>query len=282
MNTNLNNRNINKTCTGNSEKISVIIVDDNEKVIENIDSALSKDTAIQIIGKAKNGQEAYELIRKSTPDVVILDLIMPKMDGLSLMNKVNEDGAMIKMPFFIITSAISNENVIQDAFGYGAGYYLLKPFETNMIADRVKGVKSYNKRIPETKKIIGAGEDRKHFMERNIENDVTSIIHDVGVPAHIKGYQYLREAIIMSVNDNEMLNSITKILYPSIAKKFQTTSSRVERAIRHAIEVAWNRGRMDTIDELFGYTINAEKGKPTNSEFIALIADKIRLEYKCR
>ena len=282
MNTNLNNRNINKTYTGNSEKISVIIVDDNEKVIENIDSALSKDTAIQIIGKAKNGQEAFELIRKSTPDVVILDLIMPKMDGLSLMNKVNEDGAMIKMPFFIITSAISNENVIQDAFGYGAGYYLLKPFETNMIADRVKGVKSYNKRIPETKKIIGAGEDRKHFMERNIENDVTSIIHDVGVPAHIKGYQYLREAIIMSVNDNEMLNSITKILYPSIAKKFQTTSSRVERAIRHAIEVAWNRGRMDTIDELFGYTINAEKGKPTNSEFIALIADKIRLEYKCR
>ena len=282
MNTNLNNRNINKTYTGNSEKISVIIVDDNEKVIENIDSALSKDTAIQIIGKAKNGQEAYELIRKSTPDVVILDLIMPKMDGLSLMNKVNEDAAMIKMPFFIITSAISNENVIQDAFGYGAGYYLLKPFETNMIADRVKGVKSYNKRIPETKKIIGAGEDRKHFMERNIENDVTSIIHDVGVPAHIKGYQYLREAIIMSVNDNEMLNSITKILYPSIAKKFQTTSSRVERAIRHAIEVAWNRGRMDTIDELFGYTINAEKGKPTNSEFIALIADKIRLEYKCR
>lgn len=282
MNTNLNNRNINKTYTGNSEKISVIIVDDNEKVIENIDSVLSKDTAIQIIGKAKNGQEAYELIRKSTPDVVILDLIMPKMDGLSLMNKVNEDGAMIKMPFFIITSAISNENVIQDAFGYGAGYYLLKPFETNMIADRVKGVKSYNKRIPETKKIIGAGEDRKHFMERNIENDVTSIIHDVGVPAHIKGYQYLREAIIMSVNDNEMLNSITKILYPSIAKKFQTTSSRVERAIRHAIEVAWNRGRMDTIDELFGYTINAEKGKPTNSEFIALIADKIRLEYKCR
>ena len=282
MNTNLNNRNINKTYTGNSEKISVIIVDDNEKVIENIDSALSKDTAIQIIGKAKNGQEAYELIRKSTPDVVILDLIMPKMDGLSLMNKVNDDGAMIKMPFFIITSAISNENVIQDAFGYGAGYYLLKPFETNMIADRVKGVKSYNKRIPETKKIIGAGEDRKHFMERNIENDVTSIIHDVGVPAHIKGYQYLREAIIMSVNDNEMLNSITKILYPSIAKKFQTTSSRVERAIRHAIEVAWNRGRMDTIDELFGYTINAEKGKPTNSEFIAMIADKIRLEYKCR
>ena len=137
-------------------------------------------------------------------------------------------------------------------------------------------------KIPENKKLIAPYEDKKQFMERNIEGDVTNIIHDVGVPAHIKGYQYLREAIIMSVNDPEMLNSITKILYPTIAKKFQTTSSRVERAIRHAIEVAWSRGKMDTIDELFGYTINAEKGKPTNSEFIALIADKIRLEYKCR
>ena len=198
------------------------------------------------------------------------------------MNKIHNEGALIKTPFFIITSAISKESVIQDAFGFGAGYYLLKPFETDMIIDRVKGVKSYNKRIPENKKFIDAGEDRQQFMDRNIESDVTAIIHDVGVPAHIKGYQYLREAIIMSVNDTEMLNSITKILYPTIAKKFQTTSSRVERAIRHAIEVAWNRGRMDTIDELFGYTINAEKGKPTNSEFIALIADKIRLEYKCR
>ncbi len=136
--------------------------------------------------------------------------------------------------------------------------------------------------MPDNKKFVAAYEDKKKFMDRNIESDVTNIIHDVGVPAHIKGYQYLREAIIMSVNDPEMLNSITKILYPTIAKTFQTTSSRVERAIRHAIEVAWNRGKMDTIDELFGYTINAEKGKPTNSEFIALIADKIRLEYKCR
>ena len=163
------------------------------------------------------------------------------------------------------------------------GIIMLKPFEMDMIVDRVKSAKGINgKIIPENKKIIAPLEDMQKFMERNIESDVTNIIHDVGVPAHIKGYQYLREAIIMSVNDNEMLNSITKILYPSIAKKFQTTPSRVERAIRHAIEVAWNRGKMDTIDELFGYTINAEKGKPTNSEFIALIADKIRIEYKCR
>ena len=192
------------------------------------------------------------------------------------MDKIHKDGTMIRMPFFIITSAISNEAVIQDSFNYGAGYYMLKPFEMDMIVDRVKSAKGINgKKIPENKKIIAPLEDMQKFMERNIESDVTNIIHDVGVPAHIKGYQYLREAIIM-------LNSITKILYPSIAKKFQTTPSRVERAIRHAIEVAWNRGKMDTIDELFGYTINAEKGKPTNSEFIALIADKIRIEYKCR
>lgn len=264
------------------EKINVAVVDDNDKILDNICDILSGDGEINVIGKAHNGEEAYDLIKKNSPDVVVLDLIMPKMDGLSLMNKIHNDGSMIKHPFFIITSAISNESVIQDAFGFGAGYYMLKPFEMDMIVDRVKSAKNSKKRIPENKKFVAAHEDKQKFMERNIESDVTAIIHDVGVPAHIKGYQYLREAIIMSVNDTEMLNSITKILYPTIAKKFQTTSSRVERAIRHAIEVAWNRGRMDTIDELFGYTINAEKGKPTNSEFIALIADKIRLEYKCR
>lgn len=284
MNRTITNRgmNISSNYNNSSNIVNVAIVDDNEKIIESISDALTKDSSIKIVGKAKNGEEAYDIIRKTNPDVVILDLIMPKMDGLSLMDKIHNEGALIRTPFFIITSAISNESVIQDAFGFGAGYYMLKPFETDMIIDRVKGAKSYNKRIPENKKFIDAGEDRQQFMDRNIESDVTAIIHDVGVPAHIKGYQYLREAIIMSVNDTEMLNSITKILYPTIAKKFQTTSSRVERAIRHAIEVAWNRGRMDTIDELFGYTINAEKGKPTNSEFIALIADKIRLEYKCR
>ena len=244
--------NTNTAFNRTGDVVNVAVVDDNEKIIQNICDELSKDSTIKIVGKAKNGEEAYDIIRKNNPDVVILDLIMPKMDGLSLMDKIHSDGAIIKFPFFIITSAISNETVIQDAFGFGAGYYMLKPFEMDMIIDRVKSVKSYNKRIPENKKFIDANEDRRQFMERNIESDVTAIIHDVGVPAHIKGYQYLREAIIMSVNDSEMLNSITKILYPTIAKKFQTTSSRVERAIRHAIEVAWNRGRMDTIDELFG------------------------------
>ena len=157
----------------------------------------------------------------------------------------------------------------------------MKPFDNDMVLNRIKRVKTSNVagRGAEIRK-VNAYEKEADFSERNLEADVTEIIHEIGVPAHIKGYQYLRDAIVMSVNDMDMLNSITKILYPTIAKKYQTTSSRVERAIRHAIEVAWSRGKMDTIDEMFGYTIHNGKGKPTNSEFIALITDRIRLEYK--
>ena len=156
----------------------------------------------------------------------------------------------------------------------------MKPFDNDMVISRIKDVKNRNVARPSEVRKVQPYEKREELKERNLEADVTAIIHEIGVPAHIKGYQYLREAIIMSVNDIDMLNSITKILYPTIAKKFQTTPSRVERAIRHAIEVAWSRGKMDTIDALFGYTINNGKGKPTNSEFIALITDRIRLEYK--
>ena len=159
---------------------------------------------------------------------------------------------------------------------------MLKPFDNNMLLNRIKHIRrATDRRIREISRVPGK-EEKNPKTERNLETDVTNIIHEIGVPAHIKGYQYLRDAIILSVNDMEMLNSITKILYPTIAKRHQTTSSRVERAIRHAIEVAWSRGKMDTIDELFGYTVSTGKGKPTNSEFIALIADKIRLEYKNR
>lgn len=177
-------------------------------------------------------------------------------------------------------SAIGQEKITEDAFRLGADYYIMKPFDNDMVISRIKDVKNRNSvRATEVRR-VNPYEKKEELKERNLESDVTAIIHEIGVPAHIKGYQYLREAIIMSVNDMDMLNSITKILYPTIAKKFQTTPSRVERAIRHAIEVAWSRGKMDTIDALFGYTINNGKGKPTNSEFIALIADKIRLEYR--
>jgi two-component system response regulator (stage 0 sporulation protein A) len=168
----------------------------------------------------------------------------------------------------------------ESAFELGADYYIMKPFDNELVLDRIRKIGTKHEARGAGTGRVNPYESKEEYLERNLETDVTNIIHEVGVPAHIKGYQYLRDAIIMSVTDMEMLNSITKILYPTIAKRHQTTPSRVERAIRHAIEVAWSRGKMDTIDELFGYTVSNGKGKPTNSEFIAMIADKIRLDYK--
>lgn len=264
------------------DKITVAIADDNERMVQQLDELLSKDNEIQVVGKAKNGEEAVEIIRQKSPDVVLLDIIMPKLDGLSVMDQLNKDKTIEKMPAFIVMSAIGQDAITEDAFRLGASYYIMKPFNQEMMLNRIKYIKNRSGKKLYEKKRIDVNESKNEYIERNLENDVTNMIHDIGVPAHIKGYQYLREAIIMSIEDMDMLNSITKVLYPTIAKKYQTTASRVERAIRHAIEVAWSRGRMDTIDELFGCTVNALKGKPTNSEFIAMIADKIRLEYKMK
>lgn len=264
------------------EKLHVAIADDNERMVQLLDSIVSSDKDLEVVGRAGNGEDLVNIIRQKEPDVVLLDIIMPKVDGLSVMQKVNQDAAIKKRPAFIVITAIGQEKITEDAFELGADYYILKPFDNEMVLNRIKHVRKERERNFAEVRKVNAYESKSEYMERNLETDVTNIIHEIGVPAHIKGYQYLRDAIIMSVNDMEMLNSITKILYPMIAKKHQTTPSRVERAIRHAIEVAWSRGKMDTIDELFGYTVNGGKGKPTNSEFIALIADKVRLEYKNR
>jgi two-component system response regulator (stage 0 sporulation protein A) len=263
------------------EKLNIAIADDNERVVQLLDRIVSSDEELQVVGKAANGEELLEIIREKQPDVVLLDIIMPKLDGLTVMDRVNHE-ELEKKPSFIVISAVSHEKMTEDAFELGADYYILKPFDNETVVNRIKRVRSGRTKTNARGKKSSSCESQKEYMKHNLETDVTNIIHEVGVPAHIKGYQYLRDAIIMSVNDMEMLNSITKILYPTIAKRHQTTPSRVERAIRHAIEVAWSRGKMDTIDELFGYTVNNGKGKPTNSEFIALIADKIRLEYKNR
>lgn len=263
------------------EKLNIAIADDNERMVQLLDRIVSSDAELEVVGKAGNGEELMEIIRDKKPDVVLLDIIMPKLDGLTVMDRVNHESDL-KKPAFIVISAVSQEKMTEDAFELGADYYILKPFDNETVVNQIKRVRTRQQRSFSKTKKVSAFESQKQYMERNLETDVTNIIHEVGVPAHIKGYQYLRDAIIMSVNDMEMLNSITKILYPTIAKRHQTTPSRVERAIRHAIEVAWSRGKMDTIDELFGYTVNNGKGKPTNSEFIALIADKIRLEYKNR
>ena len=264
------------------EKLNVAIADDNERMLRELGDIVGSDEELQVVGTAKDGEEAYEMIKKNEPDVVLLDIVMPKLDGLTVMDKIRNDKNMKKHPAFIMISAIGQEKITEDAFSLGADYYIMKPFDNDVVLNRIKHVRSAELRRGTEVRKVNAYEKKQELEERNLESDVTNFIHEIGVPAHIKGYQYLREAIIMSVRDMEMLNSITKILYPGIAKKYQTTPSRVERAIRHAIEVAWSRGKMDTIDELFGYTIHNGKGKPTNSEFIALIADKIRLEYKLR
>ncbi len=263
------------------EKLNVAIADDNERMLQLLDQIVKSDEELEVVGKAGNGEELIEIIKEKEPDVVLLDIIMPKLDGLAVMDRINHE-QNIKKPAFIVISAVSQEKTTEDAFELGADYYILKPFNNEMVLNRIRRVKTRQERTAGKEKKRQTYESKKEYLEHNLETDVTNIIHEVGVPAHIKGYQYLRDAIIMSVKDMEMLNSITKILYPTIAKRHQTTPSRVERAIRHAIEVAWSRGKMDTIEELFGYTVSGGKGKPTNSEFIALIADKIRLEYKNR
>ena len=263
-------------------KLTVAIAEDNELMLGLLGDIVANDEELDVIGTARNGEDIYKIIKEDEPDVVLLDIVMPKLDGLGVLDKVNQDKSIKKLPTFIMVSAIGQDRVTEDAFNLGADYYIMKPFDENMILSRIKRVKNdrRQKEIPQPFVFGGSAPKKEEKTETDLENDVTEIIHEVGVPAHIKGYQYLRDAIVMSVKDMDMLNSITKVLYPTIAKKYQTTPSRVERAIRHAIEVAWSRGRMDTLDDMFGYTINRGKGKPTNSEFIALITDRIRLDYK--
>ncbi|MFI3170937.1 MAG: sporulation transcription factor Spo0A [Eubacteriales bacterium] len=257
------------------EHLNVAIADDNERMLEVLSEIIDNDTELTLVGKANNGEDMCQIIKNKQPDVVLLDLIMPRMDGLMVMDCVKRDMTMSKQPDFIVITAVGQENITEDAFKRGANYYIMKPFNNQSIINRIKSVrKSYEPfkeglRTPQ----------QVQNLEEQLEKYVTTMLHEIGIPAHIKGYHYLRDAILMAVDDIDVLNAITKVLYPTVAKKNQTTASRVERAIRHAIEVAWSRGKLDTIDELFGYTISTGKGKPTNSEFIALIADTIRLKY---
>ena len=266
-------------------ELSIAIADDNRQTLNLLGEILEKEEGIRVVGKADNGEDAYNMIVRTNPDIVLMDVIMPRLDGISVMEKVRNNTQMKSNPSFIMVTAASSQDVTEDAFRLGANYYIMKPFSKDVLMDKINRVskgRTKNMQISsgtKERKIVPYL-DKEAYMEQNLETDVTQMLHEIGIPAHIKGYQYLRDAIIMSVQDSEMLSSVTKILYPTIAKRHQTTASRVERAIRHAIEVAWSRGKMDTINDLFGYTVSSGKGKPTNSEFIALIADKIRLDYK--
>ena len=266
-----------------NEKLRVLIADDNQEFANTLASYLRKENDMEVVGMAKDGLEAVNMIESKEPDIAILDVIMPHLDGIGVLEKVNELKGT-KKPICIMLSAVGQDKITQRAVSLGAEYYMVKPFDIELLIKRIKELKNYkplknmNYVSREIKTQYITVENEKD--EENLEALVTNLIHEVGVPAHIKGYQYLREAIMMVVKDIDVINQITKSLYPQIAQKFSTTPSRVERAIRHAIEVAWGRGQQEAVESIFGYTISASKGKPTNSEFIAMIADKLRLELK--
>lgn len=225
----------------------------------------------RFVEEATNGEEALLKIGRSHPDVVIIDLWLSKIDGIGVIKNAKAiNYGSDRIPSFILVSMLSNQNVFVEANSAGADLCILKPYDLKSMGDHIQSI-LIRRNAPQS---TGGN------ALPDIETQVTQIIHQIGIPAHIKGYQYLRSAIIMTINDNEIINSVTKVLYPSVAKKYSTTTSRVERAIRHAIEVAWDRGDIDTLNHYFGYTIQNSRGKPTNSEFIAMIADNLRLKYK--
>ncbi len=262
-------------------KISVLIADDNKDFCVILCQYFEMQDDIEIVGVANDGNEAVELINRHKPDILILDIIMPHLDGIGVLEKLNSRETE-HQPKTIVLSAVGQDKITQKAIALGADYYIVKPFDLEIFVKRIRELTTMDYEVvrpaspaPEISYNTYRTEDSKP-----IEIAITNIMHEIGVPAHIKGYHYLREAIYMVYNKIELLSGITKELYPNIAMKFNTTPSRVERAIRHAIEVAWSRGRVETINKLFGYTVHDEKGKPTNGEFIAMVADKLRIQTK--
>ncbi|MTI65448.1 MAG: sporulation transcription factor Spo0A [Firmicutes bacterium] len=263
-----------------SKNIGVLIADDNKDFCNILQEYLSTQEDVEVVGVAKDGFEALDLICEENPDVLVLDIIMPHLDGLGVLEKLNTMD-LEEFPKTIVLSAVGQDKITQRAINLGADYYVVKPFDFEVFMKRIRQLVGNMSSSQPRRKINSSSsliKNREGNKAKSLEARITNIIHEIGVPAHIKGYLYLREAIGMVVENVELLSAVTKQLYPSIAEKFNTTPSRVERAIRHAIEVAWSRGKIDTINNLFGYTVHTDKGKPTNSEFIAMVADKLRLE----
>ncbi len=247
---------------------TVLIADSSEEFCAGLTAALHQSGVYRVIGTAADGEQAIRMAREMRPDMLVVDLMLSKQDGLAVLKAV---GAIEKKPATLATSSFVTEYVANAVAALGCSYLMMKPCDMTAVVERLDEIRG-----GESQRIVPLRRNDKS----SIEAMVTGIIHEIGVPAHIKGYQYLREAIIIAVNDMDVINAITKVLYPQVAKTFGTTPSRVERAIRHAIEVAWDRGDLDTLQRFFGYTVSNTKGKPTNSEFIALIADKLQLQLK--
>lgn len=252
-------------------RVKVVIADNDKDFRSKCINCLSP-SRFEIAGDVSDGEAALECIRRTRPDIVISELWMAKLDGIGLMREVKKIDN-IKIPKFIIITGLNNIEMAREATDAGALYCMLKPIDFGYLESKLMSIcNGFEEHQSPSLPTSDSSED--------LETQVTKIIHQIGVPAHIKGYQYLRTAIIMTVSDSDIINSVTKVLYPSVAKKYSTTSSRVERAIRHAIEVAWDRGDLDVLNSIFGYTVQNSRGKPTNSEFIALIADNLRLHNK--
>lgn len=234
-----------------------------------------QDFGFHVVFCGKDGMEALQAIGEQNPDVVLLDLFMPRLDGIGVMSSVAKSKKN-NQPQFIILSSFVSPTLEREVMSAGASYFVLKPFEVSDLCERILQMHN-NSNLPGATRMMTTV---KNTQAPSLEVQVTEILHQIGVPAHIKGYHYLRDSIIMSVENPEIINAVTKQLYPSVAKRYETTSSRVERAIRHAIEVAWDRGDVDILNSYFGYTIHNSRGKPTNSEFIAMISDKLRLQMK--
>ncbi|TCZ77466.1 sporulation transcription factor Spo0A [Paenibacillus albiflavus] len=266
-------------------KINVLLADDNREFTHLLSEFITEQDDMEVVGIAYNGNEVlkYMETHREVPDVLILDIIMPHLDGLGVLECLREMNLPVQ-PKIIMLTAFGQETITQKAVQLGASYYILKPFEMGVLTNRIRQLVSNSTVVSSNSAMSAAAAARANVVQmpktKNLDANITSIIHEIGVPAHIKGYQYLREAITMVYNNIEILGAITKTLYPAIAERFKTTPSRVERAIRHAIEVAWTRGNIDSISYIFGYTINISKSKPTNSEFIAMVADKLRIEHK--
>lgn len=253
------------------EKLNVLLADDNKEFCEILQEYIDKQEDMHIVGIAYNGLEAIDLIQELNPDVVLLDIIMPHLDGIGVLEKLN-NMSFNNRPKVIILTTLGQEFMTQRSVELGADYYILKPFDLDVLGTRIRQVIKGS--------VNNNGAQPVSSKNRNLDVEVTKIIHQMGVPAHIKGYQYLRDAILLVIDEVNLLGAVTKELYPMIAQKYMTTPSRVERAIRHAIELAWDRGNVEMMNKFFGYTINVERGKPTNSEFIAMVADKLRIGAK--
>ena len=265
------------------EDLKVYIADDSLDMVHAMKEALRKHSVYHVIRSACNGEQLLRELHGKQVDILVVDLIMSKKDGISVLKELREN--QISANHIICTTAFINELIISQVQNFKVDYLMMKPFHLSQLVEKlniINGLQEAKKPNEQTDAVALNDDEKERLLKLELESEITSLLHEIGIPAHIKGYMYLRTAILETYLNVDFLGQITKVLYPEIARKYSTTSSRVERAIRHAIEVAWNRGNIDAIDDIFGYTISASKAKPTNSEFIAMISDKLRLEHRLK